>query len=74
MFPQRKVPVVETQLEGTFKPALDKHINAALVAFILHPSSITLTVTANAYTPPPHFDQFSASSGVCITSFDAYFF
>lgn len=60
MFPQRKVPVVETQLEGTFKAALDKHINAALVIFILHPSSITLTVTANAYTLPPHFDQLSS--------------
>jgi hypothetical protein len=36
MFPQRKVPVVETQLEDTFKVALDQHINIALVAFILY--------------------------------------
>lgn len=62
MFSQRTVPVVETQLEGTFEAALDKYINVALVPFILHPSSITLIVTANAYTLPPHFDQFSASS------------
>lgn len=49
---------METQLEDTFKAALDKHINIALVAFIPHPSSITLTVTANAYTLPPYFDQY----------------
>lgn len=58
---QRKAPVVETQLEDTFKAALDKHINIALMAFIPHPSSITLTVTANAYTLPLYFDQLSAS-------------
>ncbi|KAG2754872.1 hypothetical protein P692DRAFT_20950748 [Suillus brevipes Sb2] len=53
------VPVVETQFEDIFKAALDKHINIALVAFILNPSSITLTVTANAYTDPQYLDQLS---------------
>lgn len=53
--------MVETQLEDTFKAALDKHINIALMAFIPHPSSITLIVTANAYTLPLYFDQLSAS-------------
>jgi hypothetical protein len=68
------VPVVETQFEDIFKAALDKHINIALVAFILNPSSITLTVTANAYTDPQYLDQLSVGSGTCIPSFDAYFF
>jgi hypothetical protein len=52
--------VAETQLEDIFKAALDGHINIALVAFLLYPSSITLTITASAYTLPQPFEQLSA--------------
>lgn len=34
MLSQRKVPIVETHLEDTFKAILDKHMDIGLVAFI----------------------------------------